>query len=353
MIRWEDLSPRQRRRKKKAIIRQGLLGLCALTLAAGVGLGAWALLRGGNDEEAPPQEPVEDGLPVVATQPEPLPEEPVEPEPEPIVGLAVDGGNVVQLGETVGSQYALFIDADTNTVIAEKGSTLAIYPASMTKVLTILTAAEHIDDPAAAFTVTQELIDSHYLDGATITGYRSGDVCTLMDLFYGAALRSAADATSGLAITAGGTEEDFVGLMNQKCDELQLSSNANFTNTSGLFDNDHTCSLRDMAAIMRAAMDNELCAQVLSTDIFVTAPTEKEPEGLTFQNKYLSWFQEKQPEGATVLACKSGYVAQAQNCLVSYGVNAEGRHFICVTAKAHNAETMMGDHRMLYSTYGK
>ena len=46
-------------------------------------------------------------------------------------------------------------------------------------------------------------------------------------------------------------------------------------------------------------------------------------------------------------------MAQAQNCLVSYGVNAAGEHFICVTAKAHNAETMMGDHRMLYSTYAR
>ena len=58
-------------------------------------------------------------------------------------------------------------------------------------------------------------------------------------------------------------------------------------------------------------------------------------------------------EGFEVQACKSGYVAQAQNCLVSYGTNAEGRNFICVIARANNAETMMGDHRILYSTYGK
>ena len=223
----------------------------------------------------------------------------------------------------------------------------------MTKVLTILTAAQNIEDPEASFTVEQQLIDSHYRAGATITGYRAGDVCALKDLFYGAALRSAADATSGLAIAAGGTEEDFVVLMNDLCAQLQLSENAHFTNASGLFNSAHTCTARDMAAIMRAAMANELCAKVLSTPLYVTPATDAEPEGLTFQNKYLSWFLEKQPEGFEVQACKSGYVAQAQNCLVSYGVNAAGEHFICVTAKAHNAETMMGDHRMLYSTYAR
>ena len=172
-------------------------------------------------------------------------------------------------------------------------------------------------------------------------------------MFYGAALRSAADATSALAIAAAGSEEAFVALMNEKCRELGLSESAHFTNASGLFHAEHTCTLRDMAAIMRAAMANDLCREVLTCDLYVTEPTAAEPEGLTFQNKYLGWFLEKQPQEARVIACKSGYVAQALNCLVSYGTNPEGRNFICVIARANNAETMMGDHRILYDLYGK
>ena len=348
-ISWDDMTPRQRRRKKKAMMRQGLLLACGLLVVAGVGLGLWGLL---GAEKAPPAEvpPAEPQLPVMAEMPT---EPPTEPPTQPPRGLAAYEGEAVQLGDAVGSEYALLINADTNTVIAEKGSREAIYPASMTKVLTLLVAAENIDDPQAAFTVTQALIDPHYDRGATITGYRSGDVCTLMDLFYGAALRSSADATSGLAISAAGTEADFITLMNDKCRELELSEYASFTNTSGLYDSKHTCTLLDMAAIMLEAMNNELCKTVFSTERFVTAPTDGAPEGLTFENKYLRWFREKQPEGVTVLACKHGYVKQAQNCLVSYGVNEAGEHFICVTAKGRDGETMMGDHRYLYSTYGK
>lgn len=351
MGKWEQLSPRQRRRKKKAIIRQSLLVLCALVVLAGVGLGIWGLTAGQEEPEPQVQEPQDDVQAVAPQLPEP---EPVaEPEPEPVVGLAVDGENMAVLTGEVGSEYAVFIDADTNTVLAEKGGNAPIYPASMTKVLTILTAAEAIEDPDATFTMTQEIIDPHYRDGATITGFRSGDECTLRELFYGAALRSAADATTALAIAAAGSEDAFLDMMNAKCEELGLSESAHFTNTSGLFHENHTCTLRDMATIMRAAMANDLCREILTTEIYVTAPTDAEPEGLTFQNKYLGWFLEKQPEGANVIACKSGYVAQAQNCLVSYGTNAEGRNFICVIARASNAETMMGDHRTLYSTYGR
>lgn len=351
MGKWEQLSPRQRRRKKKALMRQSLLALCAVAVLAGVGLGIWALTTGGEEPQPQVQEPQKD---TQAMAPQlPVPEPVAEPEPEPVVGLAADGENMAVLSDEVGSEYAVFIDADTNTVLAEKGGNALIYPASMTKVLTLLTAAEAIEDPDAIFTMTQEIIDPHYRDGATITGFRSGDACTLRELFYGAGLRSAADATTALAIAAAGSESAFVAMMNAKCDELGLSEGAHFTNTSGLFNSNHTCTLRDMAAIMRAAMANDLCREILTTDIYVTAPTDAEPEGLTFQNKYLGWFLEKQPEGATVTACKSGYVAQALNCLVSYGTNTEGRNFICVIARANNAETMMGDHRTLYSTYGK
>ena len=351
MGKWERLSPRQRRRKKKAIIRQSLLALCVLVALAGAGLGIWGLISGQEAPQPQVQEPQDD---TQAMAPQlPAPEPVADPEPQPITGLAAEGENMAILTDQVGSEYAVFIDADTNTVLAEKGGNALIYPASMTKVLTILTAAEAIEDPDATFTMTQEIIDPHYRAGATITGFRAGDTCTLRELFYGAALRSAADATTALAITAAGSESAFVDLMNAKCHELGLSQGAHFTNTSGLFQENHTCTLRDMAAIMRAAMANDLCREILTTETYVSAPTAAEPEGLTFQNKYLGWFLEKQPEGATVTACKSGYVAQAQNCLVSYGTNAEGRNFICVIARAANAETMMGDHRTLYSTYGQ
>ena len=218
MGKWEQLSPRQRRRKKKALIRQSLLVLCAVVALAGVGLGVWALTAGREEPQPQMQEPQTD-TPAMAPK-LPSPEPVTEPEPEPITGLATDGDQMAVLSGEVGSEYAVFIDADTNTVLAEKGGNQLVYPASMTKVLTILTAAEAIADPDATFTMTQDIIDPHYRAGATITGFRAGDECTLRELFYGAALRSAADATTALALAAAGSESEFVAMMNAKCREL-------------------------------------------------------------------------------------------------------------------------------------
>ncbi len=345
---WESLSPRQRRRKQKAIFRQSLLALCGLLVLAGVGFGIWAVTR--REPPAQPEEPQPSVPAVVPALPDPVPE---EPQPQPVAGLAEPADDLAVLTDQLKSEYAVLIDAESNTVLAEKGGNAPVYPASMTKVLTLLVAAENIEDPDAPFTMTQEIIDPHYRAGATITGYRAGDVCTLRDMFYGAALRSSADATTVLAMAAAGTEEAFIDLMNAKCRELGLSESAHFTNTSGLYAADHTCTLRDMAAIMRAAMANDLVREVLSTEIYTTKPTEDEPEGLIFQNKYLGWFLEKQPENATVLACKNGYVAQALNCLVSYGETESGGRYVAVIARAADATAMMGDQRYLYDNFAK
>ena len=250
--------------------------------------------------------------------------------------------------EDISAKSAIVYEPFSATVLYEKNADERALIASTTKIMTALVVLEN-----CALGEKVSVSASHAaVEGSSMYLKPGGDY-TVEQLLLGLMLASGNDAAAALAEHTGGSIEGFAAMMNDKCRALELSAQASFTNTSGLFDSAHTCTLRDMAAIMRAAMANDLCREILTTDIYVTAPTDAEPEGLTFQNKYLGWFLEKQPEGAAVSACKSGYVAQALNCLVSYGSNAEGRNFICVIARAANAETMMGDHRILYSTYGK
>ena len=92
----QELTPKQRRRRRKAIFRQSLLACGGLLLAAGIGLGLWTLL--GREER--PVEP-EPGKQVAAQQPglpdtpDPVTQPNPEPQPEPVVGLATDGENMV------------------------------------------------------------------------------------------------------------------------------------------------------------------------------------------------------------------------------------------------------------------
>lgn len=355
MKRWKDMNERQRNRRKKAMLRQALLALGAVALTAVIALaalGAVRLFRSRKNAPLPAMEFISSGAApgalIYADEPEDAPP-PGEQLPS---GPAKDGEMVLQIGDEVHSETAILIDADENVVLASKNCDASVYPASMTKVMTLLTAVDAIDDLDQQAFIPIEIIDRLYRQGATTSGLRSDEATTPRELLYGAILRSAGDAAEAVGVIADGDVETFVRRMNEKAKELGLSDGTHFANTSGMYAEDNVVTARDMAAIMLAAMHNETCAEILSTVLYTAREATDGDEGIQFYNKYLQWFIEKQPRGNTVSACKSGYIWQAKNCIVTYATGESGRHYICVTTGAQNASNMMNDQRLILGTYG-
>ena len=235
--------------------------------------------------------------------------------------------------EQVISSHALLIDESTDTIIASKNAKERISPASMTKVLTLLVAAENISEEQLddTFTMTIEITDYSYVNDCSNVGFLVDEEIVVRDLFYGTILPSGGDAAVGLATYVAGSHEAFVDLMNQKLEDLGLSDSAHFTNCVGLYDADHYCTIYDMAVIMKAALQNELCKEVLATKCYTTTPTEQHPEGLIISNWFLRRIEDKET-GGEVLGAKTGYVNESGSCAVSYQVADNGVPYICVTA---------------------
>lgn len=139
--------------------------------------------------------------------------------------------------------------------------------------------------------------------------------------------------------------------MNEKAAELGLSEGAHFTNCVGLYAPEHRCTARDMALILRAAMENELCREILTTKRFHTAATDFHPEGQDLSNWFLRRIEDKDCGGVEVLAAKTGYVAESGSCAASFAQDAEGRGYLCVTGNAHSAWRAIYDHVEVYSHY--
>ena len=297
-----------------------------------------------------PEEPPE-ALP--AETPEEAPEEPPEqplPENEKTYAPAAVTENTKTLDLELYSEYALLIDLESNTVLAQKNADQRIFPASMTKVMTILTAAEHIENWDETFTMTQSIIDPLFLADASMAGFVHGEEVSMMDLLYGAVLPSGAEATEALAITVAGSEEAFADLMNKKAQELGLQG-THFVDASGLHDENHYTTLSDMAIIMQAALDDPRCREVLTSVHHTSSPTEQNPDGVAMTNKFLYRIQPQQTGNVNIQAAKTGYTAQAMNCCVSCGIMENGRAAICVTAHAWTGDYCIADHLALYSTY--
>ena len=227
-------------------------------------------------------------------------------------------------------------------------------PASMTKILTVLVAAEELGDPTKklddTFTITLDITDYSYVNQCSIAGFDRDETVTVRDLFYGTILPSGADAAVGLAVYVAGSQEAFVELMNRKLEQLGLADTAHVTNCVGLYDEDHYCTVYDMAVILRAALANDFCREVLSAHTYTTSPTEQHPEGITISN----WFRrriEDKDTGGEVVCGKTGYVVQSDHCAASYFEDKDGKGYVCVTAGASSPWRCIYDQVELYLNF--
>ena len=250
------------------------------------------------------------------------------------------------------SDHAVLINVNTGEIVAGKNWEGPIVPASMTKILTVLVAAEHLG-PAALdepFTVTIDDTDYSYRNDGSAAGFGIDETVTVRDLFYGTILPSGADAASALACRTAGSREAFADLMNQKLAELGLADTAHFTNCVGLYDAGHYCTLTDMAMILKAAVENDICREVLSAHTWTTTATEQHPEGITISNWFLRRIEDKDTHGE-VRCAKTGFVKESRNCAASWHIASDGTDWICVTAGAHSAWRCIYDHVDIYQKF--
>lgn len=297
--------------------------------------------RQGTEEGNPESVPEESGVLEQAGT-----EETGESSPNRIFSAQTDE-NTLSIGSDIVSEQAILVDIQNDTILAQKDYKKIICPASMTKILTVLVAAEQVEDLDDTFTMTIDITDYSYVNDCSNVGFEVGEVMTVRDLFYGTVLPSGADAAVGLATYVAGSQEAFVDMMNEKLDELGLSDTAHFTNCVGLYDKEHYCTVYDMAMILRAALDNELCREVLSAHTYTTSKTSQHPEGITISNWFLRRIEDKDT-GGEVLCGKTGYVVESGSCAASYALDEAGNGYICVTAGSTSAWRCIYDQVDLY-----
>lgn len=286
--------------------------------------------------------------------------QPTTARPAPKLFQAVETGSTAGFADTIVSEYGVVIDVEQGVILAEKDARTKMSPASMTKILTVLTAAEALGITREnwgtlpvldeKFTITIEITDYCFVNGCSNVGFEVGEEVTVRDLFYGTILSSGADAALGLACYVAGSHEDFVGLMNEKLSAMGLADTTHFTNCVGIYDKDHYSTAYDIAVILKMASDNPFCRAVLSTHTYNIPSTNAHPEGMSISNWFLRRIEEKDTHGR-VLCGKTGYVKQSRSCAASLATDENGREYICVTAGSSGTKQCISDHAELYQTW--
>lgn len=359
LLRMEKEKKRQLRRRKMVMVFVPVLFALVVLIIVFVKFGMPYIREQESSNETINQDfAVEENQ--IADEHEPVPDVPVkeevEVEPEYLAGdnvqySATKSDQISGFQEEVESTYGIVVDLQTNQIVAAREAFTRMNPASMTKILTVLVAAEHITEEQLddTFEITPEINNYVYVNDLSAVNFSNNEKVTVRDLFYGTILQSGGDAAIGLATYIAGSQEAFVELMNQKLGEMGLTS-SHFTNCVGMYDENHYSTMYDMAMMLEAAIDNEWCREVLSTHTYTTNGTDEHPEGITVSNWFLRRIEDHISSGE-VLCAKTGFVVQSRNCAASYGVDSLGNGYIVVTGDAHSGWRCIFDHVELYKRF--
>lgn len=250
------------------------------------------------------------------------------------------------------ASHAILVDLTTGESVAQRLADERIYPASLTKIMTVLVAVESLTtaELETTFAMTAEIVNAAIAEGASRAGFEPGERIKLIDLLYGAAVPSGADATAALAQYLAGSEEKYVELMNAKAKQLGLTQ-THFVNASGLHHDDHYSTVREIAALMSYAMENELCRKLLSAASYTTTATDVHPYGITMYSTTFSRMSTTTYGPVSVIAGKTGYTEEARFCLATLAARPDGREYVLVTVGGSTKYTPVSDCDAVYGKY--
>lgn len=233
-------------------------------------------------------------------------------------------------GISVKSESGIIMEASTGKVLFEKEADTPKAPASMTKIMTMLLIMEAIDD--GRLSMDDQVNISKNASGmggsqAYLEGNTTSKVSTLLTAI---AIGSANDASVAMAEKIGGTEENFVNMMNKRAKELG-AKNTTFKNPHGLDEEGHLTTARDLAIIARELITKH--EEILKlTSTYETTITHANGKSLWLvnTNKLIKFYN-----GLDGL--KTGFTDNAGYCLTG-SMKRNDMRLITVTMKAPTKE---------------
>lgn len=340
-----------KRRKKKRKLNYFRVGIAAFLLVLII-IGIFFIASSCSDK--PVDNATNAGL--NAAQSSSVPEKTTEPTTEELTEAAVPlvvyphkTENSVTFPTDFDAKYSILYDTETDEIIAYCNYNTRMYPASLTKVMTLIVAVENITDYSDTHLITAEMIDPMIDQHASRAGFAAGETPTVEQLLYGMILPSGADASLAIAEYVAGSEEAFVALMNEKAEEMGLKD-THFTNVVGLHNEKHYSTAEEMALILEYAINNEKCREILSAYQYQIAPTEYNPEGILLTSTMFSRMTGTEMPGVVIQGGKTGFTDQAGQCLANFA-EINGKTYIMVQCGGTSRWQIVYNNLSAYSIY--
>ena len=231
------------------------------------------------------------------------------------------------------AQAAVLIDAGSGEVLLGKNASERMYPASTTKIMTLLLGLERggfdemVTTPSSAGQVPGD---------SSRMPVSPGERLRYKDLLYGLMIRSGNDAANAIATLTAGSVDAFVERMNEKAQELGLSG-THYDNPHGYQSQTHYTTAEDMATLTRYALQNEQFREVFTTHTY-EVPATSARAARTLQCSYLIFDADSEYYYPDAVGGKTGYTSAAGYCFVC-AAERDGVELIAVIFKSGSTGT--------------
>ncbi len=228
----------------------------------------------------------------------------------------------------VNAKACVLMDCNTGTILAGKNENEKLYPASVTKIMSMLLVCEALENGKLTKEMEITCSESAAKKGGSQIWLEPGEVMTVDDLLKATAVYSANDACCLLGEVVAGDEASFCVMMNEKAKELGML-NTHFDNCTGLDDDTdtHKTTAYDIALMSRELLKYDVIKDYSS--IWMDTLRNGETQ-LVNTNKLIRNYP-----GATGL--KTGTTTKA-GCCVSASAERDGLHLIAVILGADNSK---------------
>lgn len=217
--------------------------------------------------------------------------------------------NAVELD--ISSQNAILYNMDTEEILYEKAADEQVSIASLTKIMTALVSIENIEDLDTQLVLTADDFGGLIEANAVTAGFTKGEVVTYRDLLYGLLLPSGADAAKALARNIAGSEENFIKMMNEKVEKMNLK-NTHFSTVIGLDDDNNYSTARELALIFKEALKNEDFKTIITTKEYTSSDGK-----VKFHSTIQSNAKKFEIDIPYILGGKTGTTTDAGLCLAT------------------------------------
>ncbi|WP_160691523.1 D-alanyl-D-alanine carboxypeptidase family protein [Clostridium sp. C2-6-12] len=210
-------------------------------------------------------------------------------------------------GTNIEAKAALLMEPMSGKIIYEKNAEEKFAPASVTKVMTMLLTMEAVDSGKIKLEDKVTCSENAKKMGGSTMLLDTGEIRTVEELLKGVAIASGNDAAVALAEYLGGTEADFVAMMNKRAQELGMN-NTTFKNCNGLPAEGHLSTAKDIAIMSKELLKHPKVLKYTGTYMDSISEGRKSPIELVNHNKLVRFF-----EGCDGL--KTGFTDEAKYCI--------------------------------------